>query len=395
MTNESQCPVCGSRTDLTVLESRNRVPTLQNTTLETLDLACAYPTGQLKMLRCGECTFVWNGKFDEAIIAYDDAYNNDVSTSAYYVNHLNAMADRILRSVPEGQKLHFVEVGCGEGDFMRLLAEKAGDRFGSATGFDPSFTNPDGIPDRAIVHKCFFTPDRIDMLPAKTNVVISRHTIEHVPDVQAFASALSASVQSSDVTLFVETPDANWILENNAFQDFFYEHCSLYTPRSIQTLFEHQGLQTKVFSVYDDQYMWAECRRTEGALNSDIARDMSDALGTNYVENRSKLMKYWSSKIETAKQKGPVAVWGAASKGVTFALLFSDTAATAIDFAIDLNTAKQDRFLPLTGIPVVSPVTASKMSVATVIIMNPNYEQEIRDLAKQMHWQPDFEMLNG
>ena len=35
------------------------------------------------------------------------------------------MADRIIGSVPEDQEIHYVEIGCGEADFLRLVVERA------------------------------------------------------------------------------------------------------------------------------------------------------------------------------------------------------------------------------------------------------------------------------
>lgn len=393
MTKTQACPVCNNSEENLTLERRQSVPTLQNITLASHLEAMSYPTGLLEMKRCSRCEFVWNAEFDEAIISYDVEYNNDVSQSDYYTRHLHAMADRILTSIPLGEQLHYVEVGCGEGDFINLLAEKAGSRCGSITGFDPSFSNDGGIPSNAIIHKCFFTPDQIDLISADANVICSRHTIEHVKDVQAFASALSAPITHENIQLFVETPTANWILENAAFQDFFYEHCSLFTPKSISTLFALSGLNTETVSVYGGQYMWSEISKSNEMSDGRVSE--SDNLGENYIRQYHDLISNWSDEIAKHKRSGPVAIWGAASKGVTFSLLFAGTDVTKIDCAIDLNPAKQNRYLPVTGLNVVSPEEGKQRGVSMVIIMNPNYESEIREMIGKMDWAPEIAVLNS
>ena len=72
-------------------------------------------------------------------------------------------------------------------------------------------------------------------------------------------------------------------------------------------------------------------------------------------------------------------VWGAASKGVIFALL-RERAGQPIDLVIDINPAKQGRFLPGTGLQVVSPAQAlATLAAGSIIyVMNSNYLQEIR-----------------
>lgn len=374
----SSCPVCENALGNLTLERRPQVPSLQNVALETPDAARTFPTGALHILRCAACGFVWNDEFDPSHISYDAGYNNDVTASPYYLAHLDTMADRILASVPEDQPIHYVEIGCGEGDFMALLHARGKGRVASLTGFDPSFTGDDNLPDGAVVHRVMFTPDQIDKIPAEANVICSRHTIEHINDVQAFAEALAASM-TPERSLFLETPDADWILRNLAFQDFFYEHCSIYTPRSVATLLARHGLACEVVPAYDDQYMWISARMMPSQEASDPTLPaIDDAAAKRYVSETNQIRSQWQGYLETRRKVGPIALWGAASKGVTFSLLFNSAEDAPIDFAIDLNTAKQGCFMPITATPILPPEAARDQGVRTIIIMNPNYEAEIR-----------------
>ena len=71
---------------------------------------------------------------------------------------------------------------------------------------------------------------------------------------------------------------------------------------------------------------------------------------------------------------GTVWLWGAAAKGVTFALLV-DPDGCQLAGAIDINPRKFGYFMPGTGLPIVSPSVLQDGD--TVIIMNPNYRAEI------------------
>ena len=62
--------------------------------------------------------------------------------------------------------------------------------------------------------------------------------------------------------------------------------------------------------------------------------------------------------------------------------------------AIDLNETKQNCFMPVTCAPIVSPEDAKKMGVATIIIMNPNYLDEIKRTVAKLNWSPNFATLN-
>lgn len=48
-----------------------------------------------------------------------------------------------------------------------------------------------------------------------------------------------------------------------------------------------------------------------------------------------------------------------------------------IDAAVDINPGKQGRFMPGSGLEILSPEAAAKRGVSTVLVMNPNYYDEV------------------
>lgn len=69
---------------------------------------------------------------------------------------------------------------------------------------------------------------------------------------------------------------------------------------------------------------------------------------------------------------------GGASKGVIFAL-YMQRAGVNVDLAIDINPAKQNKFMAGSGLRISSPEEGMKMLQAgdQVFVMNSNYLQEI------------------
>ncbi len=391
----TSCPVCDNTEDNLRLDHRERVPTLQNVALKSLDAAVDFPTGSLDMMWCARCSFVWNNAFDPSRISYDASYNNDVSSSAYHVAHLEAMADRVIASVPRNQPIHYVEIGCGDADFLRLVVDRSGGRCISAVGFDPSYSGTNDLPAGFQFYRSFFGEAQLSLIPEETNVICSRHTIEHVAEVQSFVGALAQAARNASSKLFIETPDANWILAQTAFQDFFYEHCSIYTPASIEMVLDRHEMTAKSTSVYGGQYMWTEAKLREEHSIQEIKVNADLAL--KYRHESAQVMRDWANHVQNFAKDDPVAIWGAASKGVTFALLLAalDDADAQIDCAIDLNAAKQGCFLPVTGLPVVSPAEAKHRGVRNILVMNPNYTDEISDRINRMDWKAAITTLNN
>ena len=364
------CPVCLAD-DATVFEVRDRVPVLQNVIVKSQDDAARFPTGAIEMRACKCCGFVWNAAFDPAIIDYGADYDNSVQASGVYLKHQADMAERVMAHAAE---LDYLEIGCGAGEFLEVL-DKTG-RLHSAVGFDPAFKGQRRFGEHITIHREYFTLETSVKVPANITVVGSRHTIEHIPNPRDFIRDIAKFVQDRNVRLFLETPDVDWIFKNVAFEDFFYEHCSIFTHGTMRRLLGEFGLAADVSPVYKDQYMWVEA--TAGRPTS-TAFDAT--LPNQYMEQSRDALAYWRGAVAAMRKDGPVAVWGAASKGVTFALLID-----GIDCAIDLNPTKQSCFMPVSATPIVSPEAAQARGVASIIVMNPNYEAEIRAKVQAMDW---------
>ena len=373
----TECPVC-LHADFDEILKRDRVPVLQNVIVATEEEARAFPVARLRITGCRHCGFFWNADFDPDAIDYNLQYNNSVQASQVYLAHQKAMAERVL-ALPG--KLSCLEVGCGEGEFLNALA--AAGRLAKAIGFDPAHKGVYPLAENIEVVRAYFDDAAAKALPGDINVVVSRHTIEHIPQPRPFIAAIAAYVKERGLPLFLETPDVSWILENNAFEDFFYEHCSLFSPRSMQYLLAEFGLKAKVEPVYGGQYMWVEAAPANA---SDISIAASEEGLGKASAGIVEALGYWTRKVAELGRKGPVAIWGGASKGVTFSLLID-----GIDCAIDLNASKQGCFMPVSAVPILAPKDALARGVRSIIVMNPNYRNEIRADLDAMGW--DGELL--
>jgi SAM-dependent methyltransferase len=348
--------------------------------MPTLAAARGIIRGDLNLAVCATCGFIFNATFELGKLSYNESYDNTQSCSAVFRDYLDDLAHHLVneRGV-RGQRI--VEVGCGKGLFLRQLVEADGNNQGY--GFDPTYEGPlDNMQGRLQFQRTFYGLECADV-PA--DVVVCRHVIEHVPDPIGLLRMIRGGlIHSPHARLFFETPDVTWILSRRVIWDFFYEHCSYFTPHSLQTAFEIAGFSvSSVKRVFGEQYLWLESALATMPMPAMRQPDEIVSLAEAFLRDETKINTLWCQQLKGLAQHGPVALWGAGAKGVTLANLL-DTGCELIDCIVDVNPAKQGRFLPGTGHPIISPGDMINRGIRSAILMNPNYREEIQQLLHEI-----------
>jgi SAM-dependent methyltransferase len=365
------CPVCGSLS-VRLFLAREQVPANQNLIVATQEAARVVARGNLQLCLCEACGFVFNRSFELAKVLYGDHYDNTQTFSAYYEEYL----DELVRDLVERKGVHdcnVVEVGCGQGHFLRKLVGYPGSG-NRAVGFDPSYVGTGSDLDGRIRYQPrFYDASCADVT---ADVVVCRHVIEHVPEplslLRAIRSALAGSPRGR---VFFETPCVEWILENGVLWDVFYEHCSLFSAASLATAFERSGFRVEsVRHVFGGQYLWAEASVAVSPGVS-LAAGRVAALADAYAKVEQATLQRWRVRVEALAAQGPLAIWGAGAKGATFANMV-DRDCRLVDCVVDINPNKQGGFLPGTGHPIVDFRSLPARGVRSAILTNPNYRGE-------------------
>lgn len=120
------------------------------------------------------------------------------NTGTIWRGHLAATRDQLLACLPAAPTV--VEVGCGEGHFLRGLATAGGtEGMGRFAGFDPHASGESG---RGVeFHPRYFMPltDLSDFAP---DAVVMRHVLEHLTDpdkVGSYVPGCGQEIQSRAV----------------------------------------------------------------------------------------------------------------------------------------------------------------------------------------------------
>ena len=380
-----ECPVCAGM-DTVAFVRREQVPVHQNLLYDSPAAARAASRGTLALHACRDCDFVFNAAFDDALMSYGERYENAQEHSAVFERHVDTLA-RLLVESHGLRNAHVVEVGCGQGSFLRRLVEYPG-AGNTGTGFDPSYAGPLETHDgRLRFRREFYGADATGV---HADAVVSRHVIEHVRQPVAMLRSVRAAMQGGlHAPVFFETPCVEWILRERATWDLFYEHCSLFSPRSIACAFARAGFAVQsVGHVFGGQYLWLEASAAgaDPAALAVPARTAGEeplaARALAFGRDETARSAAIAARLRALRADGPVALWGAGAKGCTLAALV-DPDATLVDSLVDINPGKQGHFVAGTGHPILAPAQAAARGVRSAILMNPNYLDECREMLQR------------
>jgi SAM-dependent methyltransferase len=373
----STCPLCHGK-DLTLCFARERVPVFQNVRYETRAEALAAAVGRLLITHCNNCGFVFNAGFDTSLAVYSPRYENDQTVSPAFCLYLDEIADRVLGRLDPGGGPVVLEVGCGQGHFLKRLAQLPSARVNRLLGFDPAWRGGE-TGARIEIQPRIFDADATREIGAPIGTVVSRHVIEHVSDPVAFLRDIRVAAEPNKaITLMIETPCLEWIVRNAVMFDFFYEHCNYFTGDTLAFALRGAGYRVRfVEPVFNGQYLWAEAIPMAAPEPTDQAKPigLADPL-IRLGQQADTRLAGLRDRLAELGRKGGVALWGAGAKGATLAAL-ADPDAARIDCLIDINPRKQNTFLAMTAHPILPPEDAAARGVRTVLLLNPNYRTEV------------------
>lgn len=366
------CQACGSG-GLEVFHRQDQVPANSCLLLSSREEAIGFPTGAVHLGFCHACGFIGNVTFDPSLAEYSERYEETQAFSKHFVEFARGLAGSWVEKYDLAGK-HVVEIGCGKGEFLVMMAEAG---VGSGTGIDPG-VNTARI-DSPAADRITWIPGLFDDAygPLDADAVVCRHTLEHIPDVRTFLTRIRTAIGArTETVLLFELPDTLRVLEEAAFWDVYYEHCSYFTAGSLARLFELCGFEILDLALaYDDQYLILEARpadKIEPWAVDDLARIRTgiDTFTSGYAET----VETWNERLAAvAEPGGKSVIWGASSKGVAFLA----AAGEHVEAAVDINPNKHGTFMAGTGHPVIAPGDLVDMAPELVVVMNPVYVEEI------------------
>ena len=385
------CPVCGAGEPRGLLTLED-MPVLCNQLWPDRESARGAPRGDIVLALCGTCGHVWNRHFDPARMVYSPGYENALHHSPVFRRFAEDLADHLVRA-HELPGRHVVEIGCGDGYMLDLLVARGA---ASATGFDPSMKGRrTPFAERAGVQ---IVPALFDerQLDRDFDIVICRHVLEHLEAPRALLAAIRGAIGDRDVPVYFEVPNAEWMMAANSIWDVIYEHVGYWSAASIGTAFHRAAFElTSVRTGYGGQFLMVEGRpRGPGSgPDAETPPDGTVALAERFRIAADRELAAWRARL--GGLAGAAVVWGAGSKGITFANAMGAAGHGRIAAMVDLNPRKHGAFVPGAALEVVAPDALRVIRPDLVLVSNALYRDEIVRMLGEAGLTPEVEVIAG
>lgn len=330
--------------------------------------ARACPRGDIDLAYCESCGYLANVAFEPLRVTYERGYDNALDFSAVFQTYASALADDLIaRHRLRGRAV--VEIGCGHGDFLRLLHDRG---VGRCTGFDPSA--PGGGAGVTLVRDVYGEAHRD--VPA--DLIVCRQVFEHIGDPRGFLAEVRRTIGARDIPVFFEVPNVRNIVAELSIWDIIYEHCSYFGVESLAYAFAAEGFAVDATELlFEDQFIGVHAHPVPAATPPATDTTALTALVRAFGDSFRGRVQGWNRRLDEMRRDDRSAVvWGAGARGTSFVNMLD--AGDRIRYLVDINPRKHGCYVPGTGQEIVAPERLRAIRPDLVVVMNPIYLEEIR-----------------
>jgi hypothetical protein len=359
----------------------------------------------LKVYTCHKCFLVQIDEYkkSDAIFSSDYVYFSSFSTS--WLEHAKRYTDLMVDRFGFNQDSQVIEIASNDGYLLQYFKDKKV----PVLGIDPTANTAAAAKKKGIDTIIEFFGSKlaerlIKEKNIKANLLLGNNVLAHVPDVVDFVKGIKIILADRGVVT-MEFPHLVQLIDNNQFDTIYHEHFSYLSFYTVKMIFEAHGLE--MFDVEELPTHGGSLRiyaKHAGDDSKDISPNVSALLmkekdrgidSLNYYsgfQKKATKVKYdlLSYLLELKRSKKTIAAYGAAAKGNTL-LNFCGIKNDLIDYVVDLNPSKQNKWMPASHIPVVNEDHLRTDQPDYVIILPWNLKEEIcRQLSYIKGWKGQF-----
>ena len=358
----------------------------------------------LKVYTCDKCFLVQVDEYKKsgAIFNSDYVYFSSYSTS--WLQHAKEYTALMTKRFGYNASSLVIEVASNDGYLLQYFKEKDI----PVLGIEPTANTATVAIAKGIASVVDFFGVKLAKEQVAKNIkadlLLGNNVLAHVPDILDFVAGMKIILKEQGVVT-MEFPHLMQLVDNNQFDTIYHEHFSYLSFTTVQQIFASQGLELfdvdeipthggslRIYAKHAADITKSISSNVAALLQKEAGKGMSTLAYYDNFQQKALKVKYDLTDflIQQKKANKKVAAYGAAAKGNTL-LNYCGIKSDLIDFVVDANPHKQNKFLPASHIPVLTEQHLKDSKPDYVIILPWNLKEEITaQLSYIKEWKGQF-----
>lgn len=396
-----KCRFCKAELQHLFIDLINSPATNSFLTIENLnEPETFYP---LKVFTCHSCFLVQLDEYKKSGDIFNNEYVYFSSFSKSWLQHAKNYTEMMVKRFELNEQSEVIEIASNDGYLLQYFKEKNI----PVLGIEPAENIAATARKKGIdsINRFFGTELAGEMITKnmRADLLIGNNVLAHVPDVVDFVAALKIVLKDEGV-ITMEFPHLMQLVDNTQFDTIYHEHYSYFSFHTVKKIFESQNLE--IFDVDEIPTHGGSLRiyakhktnnreiskKVKALLEKEKQKGMLDISFYNHFNQKALIAKlnFLNFLIEQKKLNKKIVAYGAAAKGNTM-LNYCGVKNDLIQYVVDANPNKQNKFLPASHIPVVNEQILQKDNPDYIIILPWNLKEEISEqLSYARNWNAKF-----
>jgi len=268
------------------------------------------------------------------------------------------------------------EIGCNDGKFLELLKAKGASML---TGTEPNLKASQHARQRGFnVYSEMLNEPLCKKMVGEFggfDTVVARHVLEHVLDIDLFFRCVN-TLLSEKGFLFLGVPDFEIGLSMGDCSTLWEEHVSYFTEPVISNMLLKFGLEPVFINRYNfSGGVMAILAKRTSKLSSSQPIDRLKEKAVSFSQEVDRYKKQIHKTLKQYRGNGyEIALYGVGCRACT--AVNGLALGEYIDFAIDDQQERQDRYMPGSRLPIYSPDRIKDSTKPLVCLLAVNQENE-------------------
>ena len=337
------------------------------------------PSSPVVLVMCCTCSLLQLKYTIKQVDMYEHNYGYKSSVSNTMIDHLKQYNYELQSIVPISSNDWVLDIGSNDGTFLNYYP------ICNKVGCDPTGKQFESFYSEMNLIPTYFTYEKIrERFPTEKFKIISSIAMFYdLPDPVQFSKDICKLLEDDGIWTF-EQSYALDMVNKNSLDTICHEHLEYYNIKNILDILNTSNLKCVDISFND-------CNG--GSMRFKVAKKESSYLETDlqpllekekHLYNKETYLEWFincdkeikKTKDFIANSKKPIYIYGASTKGNTL-LQYAGIDSTMINFAVERNMDKLNRYTPGTNIPIISEEEMRKNPPKYMLVLPWHFKNEI------------------